>query len=237
MSLIIDLIIILAAVAAVYNGISKGFIKSVMHFASLIIALICVFTFTGPLATWLGDTFIDGNVSDITENSLNAIVTAGTEHLSIDQILSDRPDALTEVASRFSCDLDELAGYYNEFLSGLADGDAIDALSKKIAAPTADAISTVAAATIVFITALLICGLITYILDLICRLPVLKQLNTFLGSLFGIGSAVVTSWVIANLSVGLISALESIRGDIFNESVITGSIILKFFFDNSLIFF
>ena len=39
MSLIIDLIIIAAAVASIYLGLQRGFIKSVMNFLSLLIAI------------------------------------------------------------------------------------------------------------------------------------------------------------------------------------------------------
>ena len=237
MSLIIDLIIILAAVAAIYLGISRGFIRSVMHFASLILALVAVFLFTSPVAAWLNNSFIESGVSDIIEDSLSGIVSAGENSLDISKIFSDRPEPLNEIAAKFGCDLDELEAYYNNFLSSGTESEALGDLSGKIAAPTSQAISNVLAAIIVFIAAMLILRLITFILDMVFRLPVLDKLNKFLGLLFGIGSAVITSWVIANISVGLISAFESVNGEIFNQSVIDGSIILRFLYNNSLILF
>lgn len=237
MSLIIDLLIIIAAVAAIYLGIVRGFIKSVMHFASLILALIAVFVFTAPVSNWLNETFIEERVSSITEESLTGIVDAGVEHLKLQKVLEDRPDALVDVTERFSVDIDELVSYYSEFLIDLAESIAIDELAIKLADPTAAALSSVLAAIAVFAAAMIVLKLLTWILDMICRLPVLNKLNTFLGFLFGVGSALVTSWVIANMSVGLITAMESINGDIFNQSVIESSIILRFFYNNSLILF
>lgn len=237
MSFVIDLIIIVVAVTAVWHGIAKGFVKSGMRFASIIISLICAFSFTTPVAAWLEEAFIKERVSEVTEDTLGSIVNVGTESLDIDEVLSDRPEALSNFAERFKFDISDMEEYYNDFLTNLTQSDALKALSEKIAAPTAGAISTVCAAIIIFLAAMIVCAILTWLLELLCRLPVLKQLNKALGGLFGIGSALLSSWTIANISVGLTNALETIRPDIFNESVISGSFILKFFVDNSLILF
>lgn len=237
MSFIFDLILIVVAAAAVYRGISKGFIKSAMHFASLILAIVCVFIFTAPVAAWLEDGFIKNGVSQITKESLDSIVNAGTEQFDIDEVLADRPESLSEFADRFDFDIGDIEEYYNEFLANLTRSDALEALSEKIAAPTASALSTVAAAVIIFVAVLIVCAIVTYVLDLLCRLPVLKQLNKLLGALFGVASAFVSAWAIANICVGLVYALNTIRGDIFNEAAITGSFILKLFVDFGLILF
>ena len=85
--------------------------------------------------------------------------------------------------------------------------------------------------------ALIALKLITFILDLICRLPVLATLNSLLGFVFGLANALIGAWVITNLAVGLTHALNAVKPDIFNQSVIDGSIIVKFFCDQSLVFF
>ncbi len=237
MSLIIDLIIIIAAVSAIYLGIVRGFVKSVMGFASVLIAIAAIYFFTAPVAAWLNDAFVGDWVSGIVDDALVGIVSAGSDKLELGKIFTDRPEALVSIAEQFGCDLDELAAYYAESLANAADPFALEALAEKIAAPAADALSVALSALAIFVVSLIVLKLITLILDLICHLPVLDKLNTFLGMLFGIGSAIVTSWVIANLAVGLISALESINQDMFNQTVITGSVILRFFHENSLILF
>ncbi len=237
MSLIIDLIIIIAAIAAVYLGISRGFIRSVMHFSSLILSVLAVYFFTSSFAGWIGETFIEGKISEDVEASISSIITAGEEKLKLDVIFSERPEAFTKIAEKFSFDLDELENYYNEALSGFTDSAAIEDMAEKIASPAVAAISNVIAAIIIFIVSMLALHFITFLLDMICRLPVLKTLNKFLGLLFGVGSALVTSWIIANIAMGLISALESINGDIFNETVVDSSVVLRFLANNGLIFF
>ncbi len=235
MSLIIDLILILVAAGAIYLGISRGFIRSVMHFSSLIIAIGAVYFLTQPLSLWINENFVAGKISAEVESSISAIVSAGEEKLQLDMVLEKRPEALTKIAERFSINLDEIEQYYSDVLSSLADSIAIENISEKIASPTAEAISNIIAAIVIFIAALLVLKLIVFLLELLCHIPVLKRLNKFLGFVFGIASAFVSLFIIANLSVGLIHALESMNGNLFNQSVIDGSFILRFLYRCNLI--
>ena len=237
MSFVIDIIIILTAVAAIYLGITRGFIKSVMGFATLLLAIIAAYIFTEPAAGWINERFVGNWINGIVSESIGDIVAAGDQQLELSKIIEDRPEALDVIAERFGFHLDEIADYYVEVLSGEPDSEAVQKLAEYIAAPTAETISRVLGALGVFLAALIVLNLITYILDLICHLPVLNTLNTLLGLLFGAGSALIAAWAISNLAVGLIRALGAIDSKLFNESVISGSIILRFFYENSLILF
>lgn len=235
MSLIIDLILILVAAGAVYLGVSRGFIRSVMHFSSLIIAIGAVYFLTQPLSLWINENFIGGKISAEVESSISSIVSAGEEKLQLDMVLSERPEALTKIADRFSINLDEIEQYYSDVLSSLADSIAIESISEKIASPTANAISNIIAAVIIFIAVLIILKLIVFLLELLCHIPVLKRLNKFLGFIFGVASAFVSLFIVANLSVGLIHALEAVNGSLFNQAVIDGSFVLRFLYSCNLI--
>ena len=228
MSFVIDLVIILIAVSAVYLGIMRGFVRSVMGFASVILAIAAAYFFTAPIAEWLDERVIGAWVSGIVDESLTGIVRAGTQNLELQKIFADRPEALTAIAEQFGADLDAIAAHYNEALAGSAEDEALSALSSLIASPTASAISTALAALGVFIAALIVLKFVTFFLDMICRLPILAKLNTFLGLLFGAASAVVLAWVAANLATGIVLAFESFEPGIFNETVISGSVIVKF---------
>lgn len=235
MSLIIDLILILVAAGAIYLGISRGFIRSVMHFSSLIIAIGAVYFLTQPLSLWINENFVAGKISKEVESSISAIVSAGEEKLQLDMVLDERPEALTKIAERFSINLDEIQQYYSDALSSFADSIAIENISEKIASPTAEAISNIIAAVVIFALALIVLKFIVFLLELLCHIPILKHLNKFLGFIFGIASAFVSLFIVANLSVGLIHALESMNDGLFNQSVIDGSFVLRFLYSCNLI--
>ena len=236
MSLFLDILIIITAIAAIWSGISRGFVRSVMGFVSLILAVAAAFVFTPEVASIYNEKFVSGWVSSIGETSLDELVTAGGQRLELSKIFEDKPEALKSVAERFGIDLDEIESYYLE-IQPEDDSEAIKNLSGQIASTTSAAISSVLAALSIFLAALIALKLITFILDLICRLPVLATLNSLLGFVFGLANALIGAWVIANLAVGLTHALNAVKPDIFNQSVIDGSIIVKFFCDQSLVFF
>ncbi len=236
MSLFLDILIIITAIAAIYAGIMRGFVKSVMGFVTLLLAMIAAAVLTPTVADFYNEKFVSAQVNEIVETSLTELVTAGGQQIGLSKLFDDRPDALTSVAERFGVDIDDLEKVYLS-LKPESDSEAISSLADHIASPTAEAISRILAAISVFLTAMLILKLLTLILDLICRLPVLSTLNTLLGFLFGAASAALGAWVIANLSVGLINALGAIKPEVFNSSVIDSSIIVRFFVENSLVLF
>ena len=137
MSLFIDIFIIIAAIAAIYSGISRGFVKSVMGFVSLILAIAAAFIFTPQLADFYSEKFVSGWVGGIVETSLDELVTAGGQRLELSKIFEDKPDALISVAERFGIDLEEIESYYLE-IQPEDDTAAIKSMSEQIASPTAE---------------------------------------------------------------------------------------------------
>lgn len=233
MSLIIDILIIAAALISVILGISRGFIKSVSHFLSLIIALVMTVSFTQPVAEYISELFINESVSDYAESEVEKVLpqNGGEEHLNT--LFSETPEVFSELAERFGVGLDSLIGIFE----GGADKDSslLERLGEAIAKPTVDALSSVVAAILVFVATLIVLGIVFAILNKIFSLPVLKTLNKLLGFVFGVASAVISCFVIANAAYALNGALASFNANVFNPGVIDGSIILKFFAENGLI--
>ncbi len=236
MSLIIDLILVLVAAAAIYLGVSRGFVRSVMHFTSLLIAVAAVYFLTQPFSVWVNQTFIDGKLSTEVESAISSIISAGEEKLQLSMVLGERPEALEDIAKRFDVKLDDIEQHYTANLSGFADSDAIEDISDKIASPAEKAISNIIAAIVIFLGTLIILKFIVFLLDLLCHIPGLKHLNKLLGLVFGICSAFVSLFIVANLTVGLIHALESVNSNLFNDEAINGSFILRLLTDYNLIF-
>ena len=83
MSLVIDIIIILAAVASVYGGIVRGFVKSASGFVSLILALAAAYMFASPAAEWLDRNVVSERVGAIVSDSITSIVSAGEQKLAL----------------------------------------------------------------------------------------------------------------------------------------------------------
>jgi len=237
MSLIVDLVIIAAAIGCIYFCISRGFVRSVMGFVSILVAIVVAFLFSSKLAVWIDESYLRKCTTHIAVNAIDSIVSAGTDKIDISKVLADSPDTIAEFASRFGFTAEELQEYYKEALTDLSTAAATDKLAEYIARPTSKAISFATAAIVLYLGTLLALKLLTFMIDLICHLPILDTLNTILGALFGIGSALLMAWMISNLSILLINALEAVKPEIFNPAVIDSSIILRFFYEHSLLLF
>ena len=87
---------------------------------------------------------------------------------------------------------------------------------------------------LIFFASVVVLRLLTWLLDMLFQLPVLKTANTMLGLLVGVVIALFWAWVLCPLSITFIRAMASISPELFNESVIDNSVILSFFADNKI---
>ena len=147
-------------------------------------------------------------------------------------MFTDMPDAFKQILDRYNVDDSQLSESIPP--SSEAPESAVDSLASAIAEPVAYAISSVSAFLLIFIASVAVLKLLTWLLDLLFQLPVLKTANTMLGLLVGVVIALFWAWILCPLSIVFIRAMASISPDLFNESVIEHSVILSFFEDNKI---
>ena len=73
-SLICDIILALIFVLIVAGGYRKGFIKSLLGLASLLIAVVCASLFTPPVSSWLSDRYVENAVKDTVPKTAPAAI-------------------------------------------------------------------------------------------------------------------------------------------------------------------
>jgi Colicin V production protein. len=100
-----------------------------------------------------------------------------------------------------------------------------------------DVLANIISFALIFAAAMLVLSIITWILDLIFKLPVLKAANTLLGLIFGVVCALVLAWLMGMVSIYLIGAMSSIYPELFNSTVVQNSVILKFISENNILTF
>ena len=230
MSLIFDGIILVAALVSIIVGAKRGFVKSIMGICTLIAALFVAFAFTPALSDYIERS---EPVKEITQNITDTLGSLSkTEEGSYDllRLFDDMPDSFKQILDRYRVDAEELEDSANPKPN--ADESAVSGLASQIAGPVAKAISGVLAFSALFIGTVIVLKLLTALLDLLFKLPVLKTANTLLGFIVGVISAIVWAWVLSSLSVIFIHAMESVSPETFSPSVIENTIILKFFADD-----
>jgi len=237
MSLLLDLILVLIAVIAIYRGIKRGFINSVMSLLSVVISLIAVVTFTSPVSDYLYENLFHEVVASPVEEELLTINRNYTKDgeegrfETVSDLIGEYPEPLKNIVDRFKLKIDEIKSTDN----GSTYEGGIKNLSKTIVKSCSRVLSDVVAALIIFAASMLVLSLVTLIIDRLFSLPVLRTFNTVLGLLFGIGTAIALVWFASSTAVKLMEPLSSLRGDIFNESVLDNSVIVSFLRENGLI--
>lgn len=227
MSLIFDGVILAACLISIVLGVKRGFIKSVMGVCTLIAALFVAYAFTPKLSAWMEQQSFIRGISESITDTIKSLSENETGSYDLERLFSDMPDAFVQIVERYNADTDVLRETVEP--ESEAETEKVNALSELIAEPVAGAIADVLSFLALFVGAVIALKILTWLLDLIFQLPVLKTANSMLGFLFGVLSALVWAWVLSSLSVTLIHAMASISPDLFSDSLVDNTVLLKFF--------
>ncbi len=225
MSLAIDAVILLGAVLIIWNGARRGLIRSVMSLAGGIASFIAAYAYSPILAAYIKEKFLVESLTDNIDSTLRSIaLDTNTDMYNLDRLAVDLPKPFTDILERYGFD-----SSFAERLRGLTDceADVVRGFAEDIATPTADVIASVLAFIGIFVAAFIVLSLLTWFLDLVFKLPVLKSANTFFGFVFGVAEGALFAFASATLLSVLVTALGSVEPSLFGEAAVNETIICK----------
>ena len=222
-SLICDIILALIFVLIVAGGYRKGFIKSLLGLASLLIAVVCASLFTPPVSSWLSDRYVENAVKDTVSSSIHSVID-DTEN-------DEKSEGLFSAIEKFVIiDNGETANkYVSQILDSSFSDNTIDAVSGEIAKTISKPLCNSAAFFVIFIISSLLVRIIASVLDGIFRLPILKQANKLLGLVLGLLCALIFMMVVSRVFVCILPWLSGITDGKIGQDVLEGSHLLSFF--------
>jgi len=194
MNAILDIIILAIAALTIYFAVKNGFVKTLLSASAFLIAVVITVTLFTPVKNAFMGTSAADKVRDRVESTIENILT-NNEVENDDEInaLLDKKSG----ADDFFKVLDD-AGIKREVLKAKVDEWKSEAgvnlkekLVSYIADPIVNALVTATIVAILFFGSLIIIKIVTYILDKVCRLPVLKTANKLLGIILGVLLALV----------------------------------------------
>ncbi len=205
---IVDCIIIAIIILGAIIGAKRGFIKSVLKVGSGIISLIIANTFTKKLSTVLNSKYFfattKDKITDIINSYLSKYDTVSSETLS-----NAVPDAFKRILSYAGYDIDVLAsnavGTGNESVSNFIDS---------CSAAISNSISAIVAFIVLFLGVFIVLKVSAFFLDAVfSHLPVIKQINSALGLLFGIICTIVNVWIFSAIALYIIELIRTSSPD------------------------
>ena len=157
MSIIIDLIIVLIMLLFIFLGYKRGLVKVAFKLCTFFIAIIVAFVFYKPVAKLvIANTNIDETIE--TAITRKILPEGATETQEVD-LSQDLPSIILKNSS-----------------------DTVQSISKSFT----NTIIETACLLLIFIIVKIVLKFVTALADLIAKLPILKQFNKLVGTLYGI---------------------------------------------------
>lgn len=234
MSFAIDAIILLTAVVIIWAGTSRGFIRSIMGLGCTVASLFVSYAYTPMLSSWFHNKYLLNKITDgIFETLKSLAFDTETDMFNLDRLASDLPKPFTDILDRYGIAVDS----FSEQLRGLSatTEGVVHEFAVKIAEPTSSLISYIGSFILIFVAAYLVLALITALLDLIFKLPVLRGANMFFGFVFGAAEAFLVVFLLAMLLSALVTALGAIDPNLFGGDVVADAKICSFLLEHNLL--
>ena len=226
MSLALDAIILFTAIFIIWAGARRGFVRSFMSVFSTFASLIAAYAYTPMLAEHVNEKLILSPIAgDINATLISLSRNPATDSFDLGELAVKVPQPLVNILDRYNVDLNS----FLQKISGLigVGEDTVYTYAEEIAAPTANVISAVIAFVALFFAANLALKLLTGIIDLIFRLPVLKAANTALGVVFGIVEAALVVCVLAVALTTLVETMGAIDPELFGADAVDKTLIAR----------
>ena len=179
LGIIIDVIIVAIFALNMTLGYFKGFIKTVFGFLTLAASFFVGYMLAKPAAAFLKTTDVYGNIFQ----NLRSVLSGYFENISeaqMQQMLTENTADSANFFERFGRSFSDVSAEYTR-LAAEKGADAMDGLVSYIIEPCCDAIITAICFIIIFILAYIALKIVSSVLDLAAKLPILRTCNSLLG--------------------------------------------------------
>ena len=191
MSVTLDLIFVALAAILVILGIFRGFIKSVIRSAKLILSFVLAYFLGSPFGMLLKDAFVGNWVYDGVSAKVNGVYNGVASNITADGLLSQFPDFIVS---------DELRATIANATSEETGEALVQSISKGIADPISTAVSNVLGYVLVFILAFI--GLMIaawFLTKIVEKFAFIGLANRILGGVWGALTALIAMIVISSV--------------------------------------
>ncbi len=225
MSLLLDFILVLIFVLCVYTGVKRGFIRSVMSIAVVVLSILGAVKLTPSFSAYLNKNYIESGITEKVEKSIESII-AGVDSINLAKLFQEKPQAFTDILEKFDINFDELNEYYET--QAKESGEAEKEVSSYIAKPISETVSNAIAFALLFIFLSILLTVVVLVIDLIVKIPILKGINKSLGMILGILKGGLYAWGLSLIFCNLLPHLAVIYEGKIPASIIDNTVIVRF---------
>ena len=155
MMFLLDLLLIIIVAVTVVRCTVRGFVKSVINLVSLVVARL----FTPQLGDWLETNFFAERITDSVKDVIRSLAAKGAEAFDLSRLFANMPADFATMLERYGADVDALTSTYGG-MSEAGEASAAE-LAASIAAPVVSGVSDVCAFILLFISLLVLLGILS----------------------------------------------------------------------------
>ena len=209
MGIILDIILIALIAISIFLGYKKGLIKLAVKLFAFVIAVVVTLVLYKPVSNLIIEK------TELDDNIKNVIIENGTQEIE------ENNGEIKE---------DGFMSYMQDYV-----GDTIAEAQNDIVTIVAEVVSVKAINLIaiigIFVVTRVALILLTFISDLITKLPIIKQFNKLGGTVYGVLRGLLIVYFVLAIAFLIVSA----TGNNSIISVIDGSIVTKFMYTNNIL--
>ena len=223
LSWIIDIVIVGILITGLIIGCKHGAFNLVIYRLRKVLALAGALLLAKPLGRWIADGIL---IKPVT-NFVMSKIPEGEEFMAstASELLERVPSSVRTIAEIFNFNLEQLAEQALESGEGM-----LSALVADLLQPVTRGIGVVIACAIIYILLLILLAVLRGAGNSILSLPLLKQLNGFLGGVLGLAGAFVLAFLLVKLFGWLLTIDAIATLPIFTGFTIEDTTIAAFFY-------
>ena len=217
MPLVLDILFVLIAAIFILVGVRRGFIKSLIQSAKLLLSIVAMYFLGSHTATFLRDKFIFKGVYDFVYGKVDGLYKDATASLNTDELLASFPEFLLN---------DEVRANIENATSEESGTALVESVTNSIANPVSDVFSNILGYALTFVLALIILSIAAWFLTKLAdRITFIGKVNRILGGVWGALMGIIILFMIA-------SVVKFLGADapLYNDTVV-----VKFFGDSILL--
>ncbi len=224
----VDIFFVAAIILTVVISTKRGFVRTVMKAITLVLAVIIAVMFCSMVGEIIAENYLYDEINGFIFEKIATLAQNG-EFYDLATLFEDQPAEFKDMLSRFGADIDKLAGDFRAMSE--ATEDTIAELAETISSAVVLSLSKILAFFIILIVSIIALSLISFILGLVTKIPVIHSLDTFLGFILGVGIAFLIVVTLSTLISELSDRLYAIFPNSVPENIREESFFLKAFAD------
>lgn len=221
MSIVLDAVALIIILVVAFITMKRGFVKSIIGLASLVLTLLIVSVCSKPVATFVYDSIIDKSIQNSIVKQLDENDQKNND--AVNSVWNSLPKFLTNAAQNSGVTTDSIGSIIKS-----NDDNAVIAqnFSQNVVRPSAISILTFSVNIILFIVLTILFRLLSKVICKLFKAPVLKQVNKALGLVLGVLKGIVIASLVC-VAVSYIVSFSKNDYVFLNSEVIKNTIVFS----------